>query len=65
MNLKVPGAILSLGCTILSTRAKTFEGLLQPLLGELGLNPLLGHITKEKKESWDFVGVSCNADLNH
>ena len=27
MNLKVPGAILSLGCTFLSTGAKTVEGL--------------------------------------
>ena len=26
MNLKVPGAILSLGCAILSTRAKTVRG---------------------------------------
>ena len=37
MNLKVPGAILPLGCTILSTRAKTVGGLVQPPLGELGL----------------------------
>ena len=37
MNLKVPGAILPLGCAILSTRAKTVRGLLQPPLGELGL----------------------------
>ena len=34
MNLKVPGAILPLGCAILSTRAKTVN----PPLGELGLN---------------------------
>ena len=40
MNLKVPGAILPLGCAILSTRAKTFGGLLQPPLGELGLNTI-------------------------
>ena len=26
MDLKVPGAILPLGCAILSTRAKTFRG---------------------------------------
>ena len=26
MNLKVPGAILPLGCAILSTRAKTVRG---------------------------------------
>ena len=39
MNLKVPGAILPLGCTILSTRAKTIGGLLQPPLGELGVKP--------------------------
>ena len=37
MNLKVPGAILPLGYAILSTRAKTLGGLLQPPLGELGL----------------------------
>ena len=37
MNLKVPGAILPLGCAILSTRAKTVRGLVQPPLGELGL----------------------------
>ena len=37
MNLKVPGAILPLGCAILSTRAKPLEGLVQPPLGELGL----------------------------
>ena len=39
MNLKVPGAILPLGCAILSTRAKTVRGLVQPPLGELGLSP--------------------------
>ena len=37
MNLKVPGAILPHGCAILSTRAKTVRGLVQPPLGELGL----------------------------
>ena len=37
MNLKVPGAILPLDSAILSTRAKTVRGLLQPPLGELGL----------------------------
>ena len=26
MNLKIPGAILPLGCAILSTRAKTVKG---------------------------------------
>ena len=35
MNLKVPGAILPIGCAILSTRAKTVRG--EPPLGELGL----------------------------
>ena len=38
MNLKVSGAILPLGCAILSTRAKLLRGLLQPPLGELGLS---------------------------
>ena len=38
MNLKVPGAILPLGCAILSTRAKTVRGgWYNPPLGELGL----------------------------
>ena len=38
MNLKVPGAILPLGCAILSTRAKTVRGgWYNPALGELGL----------------------------
>ena len=40
MNLKVPGAILPLGCAILSTWAKTVRGLVQPPLGELGLRIL-------------------------
>ena len=38
MNLKVPGAILPLGCAILSTRAITIRGgWYNPPLGELGL----------------------------
>ena len=38
MNLKVPGAILPLGCAILSTRAITVRGVgTTPPLGELGL----------------------------
>ena len=41
MNLKVPGAILPLGCAILSTRAKTVRGVgTTPPLGELGLRDL-------------------------
>ena len=36
MNLKVPRAILPLGCAFSSTWAKTVWGLLQPPLGELG-----------------------------
>ena len=36
-ELKVLGAILPLGCTFLSTGAKTVWGLLQPPLRELGL----------------------------
>ena len=40
MNLKVPGAILPLGCAILSTRAKTLRGVVATPgpLGELGLS---------------------------
>ena len=39
MNLKVPGAILPLGCAILSTRAITVRGgWYNPPLGELGLS---------------------------
>ena len=41
MNLKVQGAILPLGCVVLSTEAKTVWGLLQLLSGELGLNGYL------------------------
>ena len=42
MNLKVTGAILPLGCAILSTRAKTVRGgWYNPPLGELGLNNVL------------------------
>ena len=36
MNLKVPGAILSLGCAFLSTGAKIVQGLLQRPFGKLG-----------------------------
>ena len=39
MNLKVPVAILSLGCVFLSTGAKTVLGVFATLpFGELGLN---------------------------
>ena len=39
MNLKVPGAILSLGCAILSTRAITVRGgLVQPPLRRTRVN---------------------------
>ena len=38
MNLKVPGAILPLGCAILSTRAKTVRGLVQPPLRRTRVN---------------------------
>ena len=42
MNLKVPGAILPLGCAILSTRAITVRGgWYNPPLGELGLKRYL------------------------
>ena len=42
MNLKVPGAILPLGCAILSTRAKTVRGgWYNPPLGELGLKVIV------------------------
>ena len=57
MNLKVPGAILPLGCAILSTRAKTVRGgWYNPPLGELGLmrNHLfrrcLSDVSKKKKK---------------
>ena len=49
MNLKVPRAILPLGCAILSTRAKTVRGLVQPPLGELGLT---AHIWREWKSTF-------------
>ena len=41
MKLKVPGAILPLGCAILSTRAKTVRGVVATPLGELGLSDLI------------------------
>ena len=37
MNLKVLGAILSLGCMFLSTGAKTVWGVVVTPFGELGL----------------------------
>ena len=40
MNLKVPGAILPLGCLIMSTRAKTVRGVIATPLGELGFKVL-------------------------
>ena len=40
MNLKVPGAIFPLGCAILSTRAKTVGGLVQPPLRRTRVNVL-------------------------
>ena len=44
MNLKVPGAILSLGCAILGTRAITVRGgWYNPPLGELGLREYKEH----------------------
>ena len=50
MNLKVPGAILPLGCAILSTRAITVRGgWYNTPLGELGLNmfiKIICHICK-------------------
>ena len=57
MNLKVPGAILPLGCAILSTRAKTVRVLLQPPLGELGL--------KAKFSLHIFGYYKSNTILNH
>ena len=49
MNLKVPGAILPLGCAILSTRAKTVRG--TPLRRtRVNLNPFL----------WPYMKVSTN-----
>ena len=48
MNLKVPGAILPLGCAILSTRAITVRGgWYNPPLGELGL---IGHCYNVAKQ---------------
>ena len=38
MNLKVPGAILPLGCTILSTRAKTVRGVVATPLRRTKVN---------------------------
>ena len=76
MNLKVPGAILPLGCAILSTRAKTVRG--------AGTTPLrrtrVNHKTnqtkthkKEKKQSdnetqdktWDRTGRAQKFKTSH
>ena len=38
MNLKVPGAILTLGCAILSTRAKTVRGVVATPLRRTRVN---------------------------
>ena len=54
MNLKVPGAILPLGCAILSTRAKTVRGVGTTPLGELGLT--------DYQLSWNEM---CCASDNH
>ena len=54
INLKVPWAILPHGCTILSTRAKTVRGLLQPPLGELGLI-MVSIITFSTEEMWPYI----------
>ena len=43
MNLKVPGAILPLGCAILSTRAKTVRG--------VGTTPLRRTRVNNKEQS--------------
>ena len=48
MNLKVPGAILPLGCAILSTRAKTVRGVGTTPLGELGLSNVLYFLLLKK-----------------
>ena len=57
MNLKVPRAILPLGCAILSTRAKTVRGVgTTPPLGELGLtfSNFLNIKQKKKKKKKPF-----------
>ena len=56
MNLKVPGAILPLGCAILSTRAKTVWGLLQLPFGEVGLICFFN--------SWSEQSISIKKSIN-
>ena len=53
MNLKVPLAILPLGCTILSTRAKTVRGVGTTPLGELGL-------TAHNWQKWKSIFLTCH-----
>ena len=60
MNLKVPGAILPLGCAILSTRAKTVGGVVATPLGELGLRSI--HTSIELRCSADMsITFCCNS----
>ena len=53
MNLlKVPGAMLSLGCAFLSTGAKAVWGLLQPPFRELGLK---AKMVRKNFRNWNTV----------
>ena len=59
MNLKVPGAILPLGCAILSTRAKTVRGVGTTPLGELGLK-----LNPKKNILYNLLCTCCNYTNN-
>ena len=53
MNLKVPGAILPLGCAILSTRAKTVRGVGTTPLRRTRVNMKLKEMKEAlKKQIW-------------
>ena len=63
MNLKVPGAILPLGCAILSTRAKTVRGVGTTPLGELGLRKKQNK-TKQKTKQTKTNILFCINSMN-
>ena len=57
MNLKVPGAILPLGCAILSTRAKTVRGVGTTPLRRTRVNPSHLRTTREPIMQLEFYTI--------
>ena len=56
MNLKVPGAILPLGCAILSTRAKTVRGVVA--------TPLMSTTVKARLHEFLKTEICVNVIVN-